>query len=109
MNKSKSPARGIVKHKGEHAKACPFQARIGILGRRISLGYFATEQEASAARRAALKLAAALVPSLRSAESALRRLEGANRILARGVQEAAVSSILERKEQVPPPACPRLN
>lgn len=83
------PARGYVMHNGEHAKACPYQARINVRGRRISLGYFATEQEAAAARRAGEKLAAALVPSLVAAGAAIGRLEQACGILSRGVQQAS--------------------
>lgn len=76
-------ARGFVIHRGSKARSRPFQARIGVLGRQVCLGYFSTEQEAAAARSAGLKLAEALVPSLRSAEAVLRRLEVASRTTER--------------------------
>lgn len=88
MSKKKGPARGYVKHHGKHARACPFQARIGVLGRRISLGYFGTEQEAAAAHRAGLKLAAELVPEMRAAAAKVRGLQQANGMLERGVRYA---------------------
>ncbi len=97
MSKNKGPtrgraakraARGYVKHHGKHALACPFQARIGVLGRRISLGYFGTEQEAAAAHRAGLKLAAELVPEMRAAAAKVRGLQQANGMLERGVRYA---------------------